>query len=109
MDVSPLAFPETVTVIRQTVDAYGDTTAGASHEIEDCAAWPTTSTETVAGGQDVVIFGLTLWLPPGSDILSTDKVTVRGTTYDVNDQPALYKNPHTGTSGIEVLLTAATG
>lgn len=106
----PLPFAETVTVTRQIVDNYGDHTAGASHDESGCAVWATTSTETVAGGQDVVIFGLTVLFPPTADVLSTDTVTVRGVVYSVNDQPALFKSPLTGTqSGIEVLLKAATG
>ena len=100
---------ETVTVTRRTQNNVGDKTDGASHAVTGCAIWPTVSTETVQG-QDTVIWGLTVLMPPGTDVLSTDKVTVRGIDYLVNGEPALYQSPLTGTqSGIEVLLTTQTG
>ncbi|HEV3309961.1 MAG TPA: hypothetical protein VG815_05550 [Chloroflexota bacterium] len=106
----PLPFGETITVTRQTVNQFGDHVAGQAHDITGCAVWPTTSTETIVGGMDVVVFGLTALLPPGSDVLPTDTVTVRGVVYRVNGQPSLFKSPLTGfESGIEILLTQATG
>ncbi len=105
-----LPFAETVTIVRQTVDAYGDHTAGASHYQAGCAVWPTTGKETIVGGMDVVVFGFTVLMPADADILPTDQVILRGITYDVDGEPALYMSPLTGTqSGIEVHLTTATG
>jgi hypothetical protein len=104
-----IPFGETVTVARRTRNSVGDYTDGVTHTVAGCAVWPTTSTETV-GNQDTVIWGLTVLMPPGSDILATDKVTVRSVDYLVNGQPALFASPLTGTqSGIEVLLQATTG
>lgn len=106
----PFPFAKTITVIRESVDAYGDHTAGTSHQVEGCVVYPTTSTETIAGGMDVLTFGLTVVLPPGSDILSTDTVNVDGTIYRVADEPFPYQSPLTNTqSGIEAHLTAAMG
>lgn len=106
----PLPFGETIIVTRQTVNAYGDHIAGASHSVSGCAIWPTTGTETVVGGMDVVVFGLTALLPPGSDVLSSDTVTARGVVYRVNGEPSLFKSPLTGfESGIEIQLTQAKG
>lgn len=103
-------FGETVTVTRQTQDAFGDKTAGATHTIDNCAVWPIMGAETIQGGMDVLTFGLTILVPPGSDILSTDTVTVRGTVYRVNGEPQLHKSPLTGVeSGIEVALQASAG
>jgi hypothetical protein len=108
--VQPFPFGETVTITRQTDNAYGDWSAGDTHTIEGCAVWPTTGTETVAGGMDIVVFGLTLLMPPGSDVLSTDTVIVRDTSYNVNGEPTFYKSPLTGTrGGLEVQLKAITG
>lgn len=104
-----IEFGETVTVTRQSVNAYGDHTDGATHTISGCAVWPTATTETIQG-QDVVVYGLTVLMPPGSDVLATDTVTVRSTVYRVTGQPNLYQSPLTGTtSGIEVVLQAAAG
>lgn len=102
-------FGETVTVTRQVQAKHGDKTPGDAHDVSGCAVWPTTTTETV-GGQDTVIWGLTVLMPPGTDVLATDKVALRGVSYDVNGEPALYESPLTGTqSGIEVLLKTETG
>jgi len=104
------AFGETVTVIRQTENNRGDWTPGETFRVEGCAVWPTTSTETVEGGMDIVVLGLTLLMPPYSDVLSTDKITVRGILYTVNGEPGIHKSPLTGTrAGIEVQLKAQTG
>lgn len=104
-----LAFAETVTITRQITDSHGDHTDGASHTQGGCAVWPTTSTETVFG-QDTVVWGLTVLMPPGADVLSTDTVIVRGVTYLVNGEPSLYKSPLTGAeAGIEVLLKTESG
>lgn len=103
-------FAETVTVTRQTQNQFGDHTAGTTHTIDGCAVWPTVSVETIVGGMDTTVFGLTVLMPPGSDILATDTVTVRGVVYLVNGQPSLYNSPLTGTqSGIEVHLQTMTG
>lgn len=105
-----LPFGETVTVTRVSENNRGDHTGGESFTIEGCAAWPTVSTETVTGGMDVVTLGLTLWMPPFSDVLSTDTITVRGTLYTVNGEPGIFKSPLSGTrAGIEVQLKAQTG
>lgn len=105
----PLAAGDTVTVTRVTTDSFGDRTDGASHDVSGCAIWPTSSVETV-DGQDSVVWGLTVLMPSDSDVLATDRVVVRGVTYDVNGQPALYRSPITGTeAGIEVHLQAHTG
>ena len=101
---------ETVSIVRQSENAYGDHTPGLDHDVTGCAIWPTTGTETVAGGMDVVVFGLTVLMPPGTDVLSTDTVLARGVTYMVNGEPTLYQSPLTGTqSGIEVQLKTETG
>ena len=103
-------FSKTVTVIRESVDAYGDHTAGASHQVGGCVVYPTTSTETILGGMDELTFGLTLVMPPGSDILSTDTVNVDGTIYRVNGEPFEYDSPLTNTrAGVKVNLTASEG
>lgn len=106
----PLPFGETVTVTHRTEDAYGDWTDGDTFTVDGCAVWPTTGTETIAGGMDIAIFGLTVLMPPGSDVLATDTCAVRGVLYDVNAEPVFYKNPRTGSDGgLEVQLKARTG
>lgn len=100
---------ETITVIRGTKNSFGDPIAGATHLIEDCAIYPVTTTEVVAG-EDVVVWGLTVLVPEDSDVLPTDRVTARGVTYEVSGQPMVHRSPITGrTSCVEIHLVAATG
>ena len=107
-----MLFPygETVTVNRQTENAYGDWSVALTFDVDGCAIWPTTGATTVAGGMDVVVFGLTVLLPPGTDVLATDVIQARGNQYNVIGEPNLFQSPLTGTqSGIEVQLKARTG
>lgn len=100
---------ETITVYRQTRDNFGDQTPGDSHEIDQCAIWSTNTSETVTG-EDMVIWALTVLCPANSDVLSSDRVSARGTTYDVLGEPILHRSSITGhASGLEVHLTTATG
>lgn len=107
-----MSFPygETITVSRQTENNRGDWSVGLTFDVDGCAIWPTTGTTTVAGGMDVVVFGLTVLMPPGSDVLATDTILARGNQYNVIGEPSLFQSPLTGTqSGIEVQLKARTG
>jgi hypothetical protein len=104
------ALGETVTVNRVSIDAHGNKTTNSTHTIAACAVWPSIGKEIISPNMDVVEFSMTVFMPPGSDILSTDEVVVRGTTYRVSGQPALHKSPFTGyQAGIEVLLQASAG
>lgn len=108
--MNAFAAGETITVYRVTENQYGDKTLGVSHDVDGCAIWPTTGKETITGGEDTVVFGLTILAPTDCDVLSSDRILVRGITYDVNGEPALHRSPLTGkSSGIEIQLTAATG
>lgn len=104
---------QTVTVLRRAAPVFptmGDYPApDSSTDVKGCAIWPTTSTETV-NGQDTVVWGLTVLLPVGTDVLATDQVAFKGITYDVNGQPFTWHSPMTGHEpGVEVQLRAATG
>jgi hypothetical protein len=104
-----LPFGEEVTVTRQIQGLHGDKTDGASHHVEGCAVWNGATTETI-NGVDIVVWSLMVLMPPGTDVLPTDTVTVRGTVYRVTGEPALFQSPLTGTmSGIQVILQSATG
>lgn len=109
----PFPFGLTVTVVPQIEDPHGDWTAdpdNPSYDVDDCACWPTTSKETVEGGMDIVVLGLTCWMPVGTPVKTTDKVEVNGITYRVNGEPGTYQSPFTNfASGIEVQLTTMTG
>jgi hypothetical protein len=106
---------ETVGVIRPTVetDRYGDVTTVygdvVTQEIEHCAFDPGGTSE-VLDGRMAVITRPTLYLPPGADVRASDRVVVRGRTYDVGGEPAVWTNPYSATTkGVVVPLGEVAG
>lgn len=106
-------FGETVTLRTRTVtghdgdgnDVYGST----SSTVPNVPVWPRNSSELVQG-QDTLIVGLWVLLPPGTDVSAVDVVTVYGKDYSVDGEPGLYRSPFTGTdAGVQVALTRVTG
>ena len=114
-----IPYAETVTVVRMIAGRHGDRTQGESHDVTGCAVYPRAtkaSTNVTRGGneslvaEDLVEFGLAVLMPPGSDVLATDQVIVRGTTYEVDGKPADWWSPISNFNpGREVLLKQETG
>lgn len=49
--------------------------------------------------------GPTVYLPAGTDVLSTDRVVVRGTVYEVDGVPQDWRSPYSGSRpGLSVTL-----
>lgn len=84
---------ETVRVKRQAeVDWQGDPVGPPQEfDIPFCQLWPRSSTENAAAGR-VIIDGLNLYIPPGSQntVYATDTVVVRGDEYNVVGVPGRY-------------------
>jgi hypothetical protein len=99
-------FPhgETITRLRgtATVDPYSTEPTGvswttpASLEIEGCGFNPGQSAEPLQVGRNAVTTQPEVYAPAGSDVLSGDRVVVRGKTYDVDGEPAGWRSPFTG-------------
>lgn len=112
---------ETVGVIRPTVttDRYGDSIIvypeTPTFEIDGCAFDPgganaVGGTSEVLDARTAVITNPTLYAPPGTDVEPTDRVVVRGRTFDVGGEPAVWRNPHDGTDrGVVVPLGEVVG
>jgi hypothetical protein len=106
---------EPVGVIRPTTETdryqnvvlvYGDT---ATHTIGHCAFDPG-GTNEVLDGRTAVITRPTLYLPPDADLRASDRVVVRGRTFDVDGEPAVWTNPYDGhTKGVVVPLGEVVG
>lgn len=108
------AATETITVVRRSRDRNGDPTASASHDISGCVVQPRDGNGT--GGnertftQSTVISGLSVWAPPGTDLLASDAVTYHGHSYEVEGEPGVYRSFVTGTDlGVYVALQRVTG
>lgn len=112
-------YPETVTVVRVATDKFGDRTDGATHDVSGCAVYPrmakaavsiTRSVGETTSADDIVAFGLGVLMPPGSDVLATDRVIVQGNEYEVDGNPTAWSSPLSNFQpGIEVLLKRVTG
>lgn len=110
-------FGETVTVLRAPVgalDDYGnpvdDWAVATSTLIAGCALAPRYEAESGGADNPAVIVGFQLYAPPGSDIRATDRITVRGATFEVQGQPGEWSNPFTGVDfGVEVALSRVEG
>lgn len=106
---------EPVGVIRPTTatDRYGDETliygTDITFTIRRCAFDPGGSNEDL-DGRTAVITRPTLYLPPVADIRPTDRLVIRGRTYDVSGAAAVWTNPYSGvTAGVVVPLTEVAG
>lgn len=105
-------YGETVTVLTAgtVTDPYSEETvpawklsAGQTWTIEPSgvnvtgvAVEPRPSGEPLQDARNQVVSGFTLYFPAGTAITAQNHVTVRGETYDVLGEPAVWKNPYTG-------------
>lgn len=103
-----------VTVIRPPgTDRYGDPVPGegSQHEVSDCRWAPrvggsgSSSRDILSRGRQGVIEGLTLYAPPGADILHTDRIDVPGQgEFEVDGDVGAWED-----AGIEVALRRGEG
>jgi head-tail adaptor len=114
--VGRLIRGETVTVLRPTTttnrngDAVAVWTSPTETDVERVAVAPTTSAEDdnqrIAG----VTVGLTLYMPATADVTPTDRVTVRGSTYEVVGEVEPWVSPYTADEpGIAVTVQRVDG
>lgn len=107
-----IAF-ETFTILsRQMVgqdpdnnDIYGDV------EIETRGAFSPKGSVVSRQGQFQVIDQDTAYLAPGEPVPDiNDRIRVRGKVYDIDSEPAVWRNPYTGSEpGASLQLRAVTG
>lgn len=90
---------ETIVRIRATGgrDPYGDPTGTDERtDIPGCGIAPEQTGETIGGGRLAVTSGLTVYAPPGTDVLPSDRFEVRGVVYQVAGEAAGWTSPYTG-------------
>lgn len=117
---------ESVTVLRAVAgaDGYGDpvladwanTGSIVSTAVQGCAVAPSSGANLSGtsaednNNRTAVIVGLQLYLPAGTDIRSSDRVVVRGETFEVEGIPGDWRSPFTGwRPGVEVALIKVSG
>lgn len=104
-------FGITITVLRQTVDNFGNRTDGASHTIDDCCFAPRGTPTEAVGDQDTVTYSDTVFAPFGSDVLATDRIQLPdGSVWEVDGAPGNWQSPFTGSrAGMQIVLKRTTG
>lgn len=94
------------------LDAYGDPIGSTEKAVElhGCSVAPRTSSDTPGRGRDGVIVGLTLYCPPGTDLVAADDVEVSGTRYRIDGDVGVWDSPFGGeVGGLEVALVRGQG
>lgn len=107
------AYGITVTFHTRTVtgqDAYGtDEFSDAATDVPGCVFDPGVSVESVQG-QDMIRTQPTLYAPAGTWAWGVDRVSIDGTSYDVDGAPSAPKSPFSGWApGVIVRLRAVIG
>jgi hypothetical protein len=104
---------DTVTVIRNSEGSRRNTSGDlvgtdTETDVTGCSVQPTSGSELTDSGE-LVVTNLTAYLPPGTDVLATDRVRWLGAVYAVNGPPALWHD-QTGTpSHVQVQLLLRKG
>lgn len=102
-------YGRTVTITPQTADPMGDRSAGDPVDVDGCVVYETPGIETV-GGQDTGVVTATVLAPAGTEIASTDRVTIDGDGYEVASQPIDWQSPFTGLQpGVQFTVRRVTG
>ena len=88
---------DTVTILRgRTRNTSGDLAGtDSSTEVAGCSVQPLGGAEQTDRGEAVQV-NLTVYLPPGTDIVATDRVRWGGDVYAVNGPPSVWRD-ETGT------------
>ena len=107
------AFPEPATIISRTVtgqDGDGNDVYTESQLLTSGVFAPEGFTELIQG-QDTVIANPTFYLSDGAPVpLPTDRLIVRGDTFEIDGQPQEFANPFTGSRpGAVLRLERVTG
>lgn len=91
---------EDITVTSRTAastDDYGNATYTTStRTIEDVPVAPRTSGDVTENGRDGQVIGLTIYPPADCGIVADDEIGVRGGTYRIVGDPALWSSPWSG-------------
>jgi hypothetical protein len=107
---APYPYGETVVRLRRGPspgrDPRGQPIPGTVVEtaIVGCVVAPRQESAAVGGEQqqarDTVIVGWTVYAPPGADVITTDRVRIRGEVCEVTGQPGDWgRSPYTGLAG----------
>lgn len=94
-------YGETITLLTEHRDEFGDVTLTEDRRIEGCAWSPSAqtmaNTSETGGVSEQLVSGRTLVLPPHSGVLPTHRVRLAdGTVWEVRGEVTPWRNPMTG-------------
>lgn len=107
-----------MTVVRPNpggLDAYGDPTSSTETRtaIAGAVIAPIVSplmTDRITPGRSATIVGYSLFVPPGTDIRTSDYVEIAGVKFKIDGQIGEWTNPFTGNRrGLEARLRRVEG
>lgn len=101
---------DTVSVLRGAArDNWGDRAgADVAADVPGCSVQPGSSTEQTGQG-DLAVTNLTVFLPPGTGVLVTDRVQWDGQVYEVDGTPQRWRDPSGAESHVQVQLKLVQG
>ena len=114
----PFPHGETVTRLRGVAaeDPYSDEETDLDWDdpdelsIPNCGFDPGGSTETVTVDRTPIVTQPTVYAPSGVDVTALDRLVVRSRTWQVDGDPAEWRNPFTGWEpGMLIRLKAVDG
>lgn len=102
--------PDPYTGENTRVDWDDEDNPPAELDIPGCLFDPGGSTEPSEVGRESVVTKPTVYAPFGADVLAGDRVVVRGRVWQINGDPAEWRNPFTGWEpGLVLNLMAVDG
>ena len=96
------AYGETVGVLTAgtSTDDYGNTVtdwdAATEVPVDGVGVEPRPLGESDVDARNSVTSGFTLYMPAGTVVKASNRVRVRGTVWDVDGDPAVWRSPFTG-------------
>jgi hypothetical protein len=109
----PLAHGEPVVILHRTYTGEKDQYGNAQYTVEEiqtaAAVGPKPPSEDMQD-RDQITAGLFVWLPPGTVVLATDQMRLRGFLYEVDGDSMAWQSPFTGlVAPLQVSLRRVTG
>jgi len=90
--------------IEERGTTYQDWTHPEERTISGCSMQPAGTSLSQDGRIQGITDGYTCYMPPGSDVLTGDRIRYNGTVYTINGEPRIWKSPTGRVSNIVLNL-----
>lgn len=86
-----------------------DWTSPSSLAIDECLIAPRMEPEDATSGREGRVIGWTVYAPDATDVVATDRLTIRGATYDVDGEPEDWSGGWDWKPGVVIQTRSGTG